>query len=300
MEFVSVLGVGLAALAAALLAVQNLSIRLATDGGSVGDAVVVVMVTNLVLVVPPAAIIYYPEYGLSWGGTGAFAAAGVVGLLLGRICLYAGIGAIGASRTTPVVSASTLVSTVLAVWLLGESLTVAHVVGIVLIVGGVAVISWVTAADDGSGPSLREVGLSLLFPLAAALFIGIEPILVRIGLDLGTPILVGLAVMMTAAFVSYVAYRKLRGAAFARLTQRTHLRWYLLAGVASTAGLVAYFAALESAPVVLVIPIIHTAPLVVIALSAVLLPRRLERVTWPLVAAATVVVIGASLVSLSG
>lgn len=49
-----------------------------------------------------------------------------------------------------------------------------------------------------------------------------------------------------------------------------------------------------------VVPIIQASPLVVIALSAVFLPKRLERVTWRLVVAATVVVTGATLVSLSG
>ena len=300
MEPVYLAGVALAALAAALLAVQNVAIRIGTDRGDVGDAVIVVMGTNLVLVAPLAAVRYYPTYGLTREAATAFAAAGIVGLLLGRVCTYAGIEAIGASRTTPVVSASALVSTVLAVWLLEESLTPTHAVGIVLIVAGVAIISWSTAADAGANASLRDVGLSLLLPLAAAVFVGIEPVLVRIGLESGTPIPVGLTVMMTAALVGYLAYRRLRGLAVPGLTRNPHARWYLAAGVASTVGLLAYFAALASAPVVIVIPIVHTAPLLVIALSVAFLPRRLERVSWPLVVAAAAVVVGASLVSLSG
>lgn len=293
-------GIALSALAAVVWAVGNILIRIGTERGDVGDATVVVMGVNLALVVPPAIVISYPAYGLSWPAVGAFAAAGVTGLVLGRLALFAGIQSIGASRTTPIVSSSTLVSAGLAVWLLDESVTVGHAVGIVLIVGGVAVISWVTATDADRDESIREVGASLAFPLAAAAFLGLEPVLVRVGLDEGTPIPVGLAVMMTAAFASYVAYRRLRGWVIAPPRTDPNLRWYVGAGLASAIGLVVYFAALEAAPVVIVVPIIQTSPLLVIALSAVLLPRRLERVTWRLVAGAIVVVIGATLVSVSG
>ncbi|WP_290816558.1 EamA family transporter [Halovivax sp.] len=299
MELVYASGVLLAALAALLWAVHNLLIRIATERGSVGDAILVVMVVNLLLVAPAAVVRHHPTYGLTWEAAGAFAAAGVAGLVLGRICLFGGIRAIGASRTTPVVSASTLVSAALAVWLLGESLTALHLVGIVLVVGGVAVISWLTATDagrDGAGGQWRALAL----PLGAALFIGIEPILVRYGLDGGAPLLVGLTVMMATALATYVGYRRLRGEALAPLRGNPILRWYLAAGLASTAGLVTYFGALAVAPVVIVIPVLQTSPLLVIALSAALLPTRLERVTWRLAAAATIVVAGATLVSLSG
>lgn len=300
MDLAFLAGVTLAVLAAVLLAAQNVLIRVATDGGDTSDAVVVVMAVNFALVVPLAVVRHYPDYGLSRAALGSFAAAGVVGLVLGRICLFAGIRTIGASRTTPIVSASTLVAAGAAVLLFDESLTVPHLVGIALIVGGIAVISWVTAAGDRATASLRSVGVSLLFPVAAAVFIGVEPILVRIGLDSGTPILVGLAVMMTTAFGSYIGYRSLCGNAFPTLARNPHARWYVGAGVASTIGLLTYFGALASAPVVIVVPITHTAPLIVIALSIVFLPNQLERITWPLIAAAIVVVLGASLVTLSG
>ncbi|MFC5277447.1 DMT family transporter [Halorubrum rubrum] len=299
-ELVPLVGLTLAIAAAVLLAVQNLCIRIGTATGDTSDAVVVVMGVNLVFVAPLAAIRYYPEYGLSRVALGAFAAAGVVGLVLGRICLFAGIERIGASRTTPIVSASTLVAAVLAVGLFDETLTLPHLAGIVCIVGGVATISWVTASTDPSHDSLREVGTSLLFPVSAAMFVGIEPILVRVGLDTGTPILVGLTVMMGTAFVGYAGYRSLNERPVPSLFGNPHMRWYVGAGLASTVGLLAYFGAIASAPVVIAIPITHTAPLIVIALSVLFLPERLERITWPLVAAAAVVVVGASLVTLSG
>jgi drug/metabolite transporter (DMT)-like permease len=293
-------GIALSAFGAFLFALQNVLVRIATVEGDVGDAVVVVMATNALLIVPPAVVLYYPTYGLSWLSAGMFATAGLVGLMLGRICVYGGIQTIGASRTTPVVSASTVVSAVAAIWVLDESVTVGHGVGIGLIVAGIAIISWVTAADSGPDISVRETGKSLLLPLGAAFFIGIEPVFVRIGLDAGTPIPVGLAVMMSAALIGYIGYRRLRGSVISTPARSVRMRWYVAAGVTSAVGLLAYFAALETVPVVIAIPIIQTAPLLVIVLSIAFLPRQLERVTWRLVAAAVIVVVGATLVSLAG
>ncbi len=299
-ELIYLVGILLSALAAVLWAVHNLAVRIATAEGGVTDAITVVMVTNVVVLAPAAAIVHYPDYGLSPFSVGAFATAGVAGLLLGRICLFRGIRAIGASRTTPVVAASTLVSAALAVWLLDEIVTPARGVGILLIVGGIAAISWLMATDGDETPSFREVGIALALPLGAAVFIGVEPIFVRFGLDAGTPVLVGLAVMTSTALAGYLLYRRLRGDVI-RLPARGRIRrWYVVAGLASTFGLTAYFAALEAAPVVVVIPIIQLSPLLVIAASAAFLPRSLERVTWRLAAAAVVVIIGAILVSLTG
>lgn len=299
-ELIYLAGILFSALAAVLWAVHNLAVRIATTEGGVADAITVVMVTNVLVLAPAAAVVHYPNYGLSPFSVGMFATAGATGLLLGRICLFRGIHTIGASRTTPVVTASTLVSAVLAVWFLDETVTLARGVGILLIVGGIAAISWVMATDGDATPSFREVGIALSLPLGAALFIGVEPIFVRFGLDAGTPILVGLAVMTTTALVGYYLYRRLRGDVIQLPSNRRVRRWYATAGLASTVGLTAYFAALETAPVVVVIPIIQLSPLIVIAASAAFLPQSLERVTWRLAAAAVVVIVGAILVSVTG
>ena len=60
--------------------------------------------------------------------------------------------------------------------------------------------------------------------------------------------------------------------------------------------LLAYFRALEIAPVVLVVPIVQILPLIVIGLSFLFL-KRLEVITWKLVLAAMSVVVGAAIVT---
>jgi uncharacterized membrane protein len=69
--------------------------------------------------------------------------------------------------------------------------------------------------------------------------------------------------------------------------------------VSTTIGFATYFAALEIGSVALVMPLLQLTPLIVVGLSALFLPQRLERVTWRVTASAIVVVIGATVVSVA-
>lgn len=294
------LGIALSVVAALAFAGQYLCVRLGTDRGNVTDVMLLSLACNVILIGPAAAIVHYPDYALTRLSVLSFVAAGLSGSLLARVCMFKSVETIGASRTSPVVSANVFFATLLAIAFLGETLTHAHLAGIVLIVCGVAVISWETATDDPDR-LFREVGLSLLLPLAAAAFIGFEPIFVSMGLSEGTPLLPGFAIKASVATLGFVAYLRLSGARPTESFRRSpELKWYLGAGVTSTVGIGAYFAALEIAPVVIVVPLLQTSPLLVVVLSAIFLPRRLEQVTWRLAAAACVVVVGATVVSLSG
>ena len=199
-------GAFLAVLAAFGWAGQYLFIRLGTRTGSVTDAMLVSLGCNVALVVPAAAVLHYPAYGLTPRVVAAFAGAGIAGSVLSRVDQFEATRTIGASRTAPVVSSTALVSALLAVLFLDETLAGPHLAGIVLIVGAVAVITRETARDDGTVDSLADAGAYLLLPVLAALTLGVEPILLKLGFAAGTPTFVGLAVMLSAAAVGYAAF----------------------------------------------------------------------------------------------
>lgn len=291
------LGVSLAVIAAASFAVQYLCVRIGTVRGSVRTVVFVSLLTNVVLIVP-LALLWYGVPTVTPAAVLWFAAAGFAGSLLARLCLFKSVETIGASRTSPIAATNVFFATILAVLLFGEPVTLLHGVGIVLLVGGVAVISWETAVNETENGSLSEVGVYLSIPLIAAVFLGIEPIFVSLGLDTGTPILTGVAIKAVAATSGFVGFLVVSGAISRELYRWTpDMKWHLAAGVTSTIGIVCLFAALAVAPVVIVAPLIQTSPLIVVVLSAVFLPRQLERVTWRLFAAAAVVVLGVGIVS---
>lgn len=303
------LGVALAVVGAFGWAVQYVCIRIGTDHetGAVAPAMVVALVTNVLIVVPLAAVWHYPDYGVTPTAVAAFATAGLLGSVIARITQFASTTAIGASRTAPVVTVSAVFSAAAAVVFLGERLTPVHAAGIALVVLGVIVISTETTPDDANG-GFREAGAALVLPLLSAVALGAEPLFVKTGFAQGTPMLVGLALMVASGTVGYLGYlgvsalrdptatrRLRRGLAF----QSPPFRWYLGAGLGSTVALLGYFASLAALPVVVVIPILQAAPLIVVGLSKAFVPERLERITPRLMAAAAVVVVGTTVVSLA-
>ena len=297
-ELPHLLGVTLAIVAAACYAVQFLSIRVGTVDGGVVESVFITLLTNVIivwfLIIVTTGIPSFTLAGLVW-----FALAGIFGSLIARTCMFKSTQIIGASRTSPVISANVFIAALLAMILFGESVTVVHAVGIVVIVAGVAVISWETAQDADPDQSWRDLGISLALPLFGAIFVAFEPIFVTLGLGESVDVLPGVAIKVTAAWLGFAAYLFFAG----RLTMETFARtrqtgWFVLAGLMSTVGIIAYFAALAVAPVVIVVPLLQTVPLIVMGLSWFLMPQRLERVTWRLSTAATVVVIGAAIVGI--
>jgi drug/metabolite transporter (DMT)-like permease len=294
-----VLGVSLAVLATVAVSLTTLSVRVGTADGGTFDALLVVLLTNAVVFVPLATVLYFPDFGITLRSVAAFFGAGVVATLIGRSLTFVSFRRIGASRTEPIRSAHPLTATLVAVVVLSEAVSLLRLFGIGLVVVGVAYISWeasqtdVAVLDDTSS-------WALLIPMGAAFFYGLEPTLAKIGLAEGTPPLVGLGIKTLAALGVLAVYLFVRGSlpdsdSLERLTGK----WLLLAGVLNTTFMTLYYVALQVAPVTLVIPIIATSPLVVVVLSRLFLPR-LERVSPRLVAGAVVVVVGAIAVTVSG
>lgn len=297
-----VLGVLLASVGAVGFAGQFLFVRLGTEAGDVADGVLVVLICNLALLTPPVLVLYSPPYVdlFTPYSVLSFGAAGIAGMFVARLLTFKSIQEIGANLTSPVIASNVFFATIFAVVFLEERLTAVHFAGIVLIVAGIAVVSWETAAASGPERSIRETGATLVVPLVAAACIGIEPIFISMGLAAGTPTLPGIVVMAGVATVGFVGYLRWTGSLRPIPVRSSSTAWFVAGGVSTTVGFVAYFAALEVAPVVLVMPLLQLTPLIVVGCSVLFLPRRLERVTWRVGASAAVVVVGATLVSLSG
>lgn len=290
------------ALGAALAsASQSLLVRIGTGRGRATDAVLVVMLVNVIVLGPLVAVVYYPDYGLTRVSWLSFVAAGLLGTLLGRAFMYTSISRIGASRTAPIISSQALIATILGVALLGESLLPVHALAIVLIVIGVAGIAWETGHENPDGLTRRELVVGLSIPLGAALAFGMEPIFASFGFAEGTPAPVGLVVKTVAALFGFTLYLRWHDALpTTGVLRSSNTRWFLLAGVGNTLFLLGYYVALEMAPVNVVVPLIITNTLFVLLLSAAFMPQRLENVTWRLATAALVVVVGVLVITLFG
>lgn len=297
----SLAGFGLAIGAAVCSAVSNLAVRKGTEHGRTYDAVLVVAVSNVAILLPIAAAVYYPDYGLTRTSLLSFVVAGVLGTLIGRALMFTSIDRIGASRTAPIIASWALISTVLGVIFLDETLSLTHGVGVVLVVTGIAVIAWKTSNDNPEDLSRRELLVGLSIPFLAAVAVGWEPIFANVGFDEGTPALVGLVIKSIAATIGIGGYLWWRGQLPTPSALDTaNTRWFVVAGVTNTLFLLGYYVALTIAPVNVVSPLVVTNTLFVVVLSALFMPERLERVSWQIVAAALVVVTGVVLITVSG
>ncbi|WP_336021635.1 DMT family transporter [Halobellus salinisoli] len=300
-EISHLLAVGLAIGAAVSSATSNLSVRKGTDDGETVDAIFVVAIVNVLVLLPVVAVRYYPDYELTWLSLVSFAIAGVLGTLIGRALNFVSIDKIGASRTAPIVASWALISTVLGVVFLDETLTAVHGVGVLLVVVGVAVIAWKTSNYNPDNLPRRELLIGILIPFGAAVAVGWEPIFANVGFDEGTPPMVGLAVKSLAAALGFALYLWWDDDLPDRSVFRgTSARWFVFAGLTNTLFLLGYYVALSIAPVNIVSPIVVTNTLFVVVLAALFMPKRLERVSWQLFAAAGVVVTGVLLITAVG
>ncbi|MWV38491.1 EamA family transporter [Natrialba sp. INN-245] len=287
--------------AAVANASQNVFVRKGTDKGKAFDAVMIVMLINSAVLIPGVVLLYYPEYHLTRFSWISFIGAGLFGTLLGRMLTYTSIDTIGASRTAPIVASQALFATVFGILVLGESLTPIHGLGIILIVSGVSLITWETSHNSLNNIPRRELLIGLIIPFGAAIAYGAEPIFASTGFNEGTPAPVGLAIKTASATLGFTLYLRWKGTLPAMSGLYTkNSRWFVLAGISNTLFLVGYYVALEIAPVNVVVPVLITNTLFTVFLSAAFLPKRLENVTWKIVAAATIVVVGVVTVTLQG
>jgi drug/metabolite transporter (DMT)-like permease len=70
-----------------------------------------------------------------------FAMVGLLGSGLGRVFNYLGVARLGAARATPLINSSPLFTTVLALVFLREQITLKIVLGVLCIVGGIAILT---------------------------------------------------------------------------------------------------------------------------------------------------------------
>src|SRR5215510_4887576 len=128
----------------------------------------------------------------------ALALAGILHFVWGRYCNYRATRAIGTNLVAPIQQFNLLVTLMLAIWLLGEELTVLKLLGIGLVLIGPSITmrdlhtqaerkvsDEKITAIDAERPAAFEPKYAegITFSLLSAIGYGLSPILVRVGLE---------------------------------------------------------------------------------------------------------------------
>jgi uncharacterized membrane protein len=290
------LGALLALLSAVSFAITNAGVRRGVLSGSAVQATT--------LSIPVGVPVFLLALGVG-GGFGvfarlphasliAFAVTGITHFVIGRYANYRAIGAIGTNLAGPVMQFNLVVSLVLAVLFLGETLTVPRIVGILLIFVGPAVVSREGAKRARAAVAATEFKPRMLegycFAALSAICYGLSPVLLRYagggrGLD---AVLAGGVISATTASIVILLLLAAPGHwREIRRVEPTAAKWFLFSGVMVYVSQLFYYMAIALAPVTIVAPISALSNIFRIHASRWLNPRH--EIFGPEVMVATVV-----------
>lgn len=264
--------------------------------GTALQAATTVVVVDLSLFTAALLLLRGPALlaGLDPTVAGIFLFAGATGTALGRLAIFVGVHRVGASINSAVVSARPLFATALAFGLLGEPVSLATGVGIVVLVVGLIVLS-LSKGGDLAGWETRD----LLYPLASGTLFAFGNVLRRFGLGTGgADVLQAVALNEAGALVVFLAYVAVRGTSGFRTPARRSYAYFAGSGVLTAVALLSMFGALAlpAGRVAIVESLASTAPLFTTVFAFFFL-KDLERVTRGIVLGAVLVVIGVALVT---
>jgi len=229
---------------------------------------------------------------VSAAGLGLFTLAGLIGTIGGRLLRFVSIERVGASITAALTNLNPLISSILAILLLGEHVTAPILAGTVVIVVGTVLLS-VGGLHFGVRPA------QLALPVLSAACFGVVAILRKVGLS-EMSALAGSAVNVTAAFVAYTAFLLASGQRAAMASRGRSLAHFVAAGITENAGVFLNVVALGLGTVSVVAPLYSSAPIFVLFLSFFFL-RGIEALSGRVIAGTLLIVGGVYLITaLSG
>lgn len=210
----------------------------------------------------------------------AFAVVGITHFIIGRYCNYRSLAAIGTNLAGPVMQFGLVVSLVLAIAFLGETLTPMRILGIVLIIAGPMIVS----RDRGRAPPAAEqlaftprLAEGYAFALLGSICYGASPVLVRYavaGQGLAAS-LAGGVIASAAATVVMLALLLMPGHwREVRTVSPKAAKWFVTSGILVYLSQIFAYMAVAVAPVTLAAPIIALANVFRIYLSRVLNPEH--------------------------
>ena len=303
------LGGFLALLSAASFAAESATVRRGVLTASVMQAMAITIPLGVPLFLVVALVFGALGHVFTFAPTAIFwlSMAGIVHFVWGRYCNYRASKAAGANLVAPVQQLSLIVTLVLSIWVLAESLTPLRIFGIALVLIGPALAYEREKKSEGpdavANPATRKLfepkyAEGYFWGLMSATGYGASPIF---GLEKGD-----LGISLAAGLVSYVAAT----AAFAllfllpgqirhvRTLDRDSARWFVISGFFVCAAQMLRYMALALAPVSVVTPIQRLSVLFRFWFARLFNPQH-ELFGGKMVAATVVSLMGALALSMS-
>jgi drug/metabolite transporter (DMT)-like permease len=277
-----VLGGVFALIAAVTFAWTNAAVRRGVVTGTAVQATTLSIPVGLPIFLAALLISGQPArlWGLPARSAVVFVIVGINHFIIGRYCNYRSLAAVGANLAGPVLQFSLIVSLVLAIAFLGETLTPLKILGIVLILAGPALVSRdrsrYIAGDERLAftPRLAE---GYAFGFLASICYGASPVLVRYAVrDQGLAASLAGGVLAAAAATVVIAILLLWPNHWrqVRAVDSKAAKWFISSGILVYVSQIFAYMAVAVAPVTLTAPIIALANVFRIHLSRWLNPEH--------------------------
>lgn len=222
------------------------------------------------------------------------AGAGLIHFFVGWTALTLSQQRIGASRTGIVIAATPLLGSLLAAVFLKERVPSATILGVVLVTAGVGLLSL------RGGRLEAAPGVPWMAILTAASW-GTSPLFITKAVEqLPAPLLavtVGLSTA-TLAFAVLLILRR-RGKPVGPMPREAR-RWTVVSGLVVATAIGSQWAAYEQASVTVAISLMQISTPVVVLLAPLVAKGEMERITVPLLAGLLLVMLGSTIVVVSG
>lgn len=288
-----------AILAALCFSASSITVRKGIQGTSVLTGLMVSLAAGSAVTIA-AYVISGPE-PVAGAAVFRFAVAGLLGPSIGRATGMIGIGLLGPSRSVPVQGSLYPVAAIaFGVVVLGESLSVLQVGGILVVTGGV----WALTREEAQVIGVEEVPAMterssvppILFPLMAGIAYASADVFRKRAATIAPDALLGVMVGTVTGLAVWVLAALFVKPVRARLQIGPGVWWFGLSGLLAAAAGLSVIRALEEGDVSVVAPIVAAQPLPVLILSALFL-KKVEMLTPQIVFGSLAVVTGTILIS---
>jgi uncharacterized membrane protein len=235
-----------------------------------------------------AVLLLIPRASWDWSTAHYFLLSGLIGTAGGRLFRVVAIDKVGAPVATSILNMTPLFATAFAIAILGERVTLPILAGTLVIVSGTVLLSL-------SGKYVGFAPRHLLYPLLAATCFGSVQVIRKLGLSPTGPVF-DAAINTTAGLIAATTFVVATGNWRALHCDRRSLLYLIGGGVAENTGVFLLIVALGFGEVSVVTPLIGTAPLFVLGLTA-LIPGARRPMGWRVVTGSVLVVLGVFLLT---
>ena len=224
-----------------------------------------------------------------------FIVAGLLAPGIARLFYFKGMQTAGISANASIFATYPIFTSIMAVSLLGEALSIENWIGLVCVIAGVIFIGRNINNDTQTKHTSKK---GLIVPVIGSLAIAFSQIVRKESLNIYNQPLLGVAMGYTAALIVYLLVIAFSKNSRTRKFSRQDLQLFWKPGVGIAAGWSLSFLALSQEMVSIVVPILQTELLFILFFAYIFL-RNLEKISFKLIANALLIVVGVIFISIN-